>query len=174
MKKYEMIPEGDMFRVRALIDIPRYRVKAGDLGGLVQGTNNLGQPGDCWLGGNAVVIQEGSVRGDAHVYENATIRDSAVVYGRAQVYGSAIVSGDAMINGPVRVYGQAKIGGYTQVDSDYPIHIAGCAQVHGNAWLVGKTVVIGDADITQGYLTNNRVIGDRLSDLIYGEYSERP
>lgn len=29
MKKYKMIPEGDMFRIVALVDIPMYKIKKG-------------------------------------------------------------------------------------------------------------------------------------------------
>src|SRR5574343_1073328 len=55
MKKYKMIPEGDMFRILALVDIPMYKLKKGDHGGLVQSENNLSQAGSAWVSGNAQV-----------------------------------------------------------------------------------------------------------------------
>lgn len=49
--KYELIPADaiypGMFRVRALRDIPRYKVHAGDEGGVIAGEGNLSQEGDC-------------------------------------------------------------------------------------------------------------------------------
>ena len=62
MKKYELTDIRDcklwdvsLRRIRALRDIPRYHVKAGDLGGWVGPEKNLSQEGDCWVGGNARV-----------------------------------------------------------------------------------------------------------------------
>ena len=57
MKRYELtdIRNGKLRRIRALRDIPRYNVKAGDLGGWVESEKNLSQEGDCWVGGNARV-----------------------------------------------------------------------------------------------------------------------
>lgn len=57
--KYELIPADaiypGMFRVRALRDIPRYKVHAGDEGGVIAGEGNLSQEGDCWVERGAMV-----------------------------------------------------------------------------------------------------------------------
>ena len=37
------------YRIRALRDIPQQNVKAGDLGGYVEGEHNLSQDGDAWI-----------------------------------------------------------------------------------------------------------------------------
>ena len=81
-KKYELTKETKtlaggtvLHRIRALRDIPRFGVKAGELGGFVEGENNLSQDGDAW------------------VFCNAN------VYGNARVSGNANVSGDAEVSG---------------------------------------------------------------------------
>ncbi|EPT5029518.1 hypothetical protein ACVRDO_002376 [Escherichia coli] len=38
-----------LYRIRALRDIPRHNVKAGDLGGYVEGEHNLDQNDDSWI-----------------------------------------------------------------------------------------------------------------------------
>ena len=44
-----------LHRIRALRDIPRFGVKAGELGGFVEGENNLSQDGNACVSGNAWV-----------------------------------------------------------------------------------------------------------------------
>ena len=80
MRKYELTEETKtlaygkvLHRIRALIDISRYGVKAGDLGGWIEKYDNLSQDGDAWVCGNAEV------------------RDNAEVYGNAKVCGDANV-----------------------------------------------------------------------------------
>ncbi len=43
----------NLFRIRALNDIPKYKVTAGDLGGYIEKESNLSQEGNCWIGDNA-------------------------------------------------------------------------------------------------------------------------
>jgi carbonic anhydrase/acetyltransferase-like protein (isoleucine patch superfamily) len=99
MKKYELTDETKIFagvtlyRIRALRDIPAHGVKAGDLGGWIEGGHNLSQDGDAWVSGNA------KVSGDARVCEDAWVS------GNTCVYGDAVISGDAWL------YGYAVIGG---------------------------------------------------------------
>lgn len=88
--KYEILKDvkitvsgRELFRIKALIDIDRFGVKAGDLGGYIEKENNLSQDGDAWVYGNARVY------GDARVYGNAW------VCGDARVCGNAWVCGDA-------------------------------------------------------------------------------
>ena len=91
-KKYELTNETKTLaggtvlrRIRALRDIPRFGVKAGELGGFVEEENNLSQDGDAW------------VFCDANVYGNAWVSGDAEVYGNACVYGDAEISGDAKV-----------------------------------------------------------------------------
>ncbi len=81
-----------LFRIEALIDIPRWGVKAGDKGGWVEKEENLSQvSGDAW------------VFGDAHVYGNAR------VYGNAQEYGHSHKSVNAQVDGDALVFGDAHV-----------------------------------------------------------------
>lgn len=84
MKKFELTSEfkidlsgRKLFRIKALIDIERYDVKACYLGGWVEKEDNLSQNGDAWVSGNA------QVSGDANVFGNAdytTIKGFGTVY----------------------------------------------------------------------------------------------
>ena len=114
MKKYEIIDikhptSPSLHRIRALRDIPRYGVKAGNFGGYIVNESNLSQDGDCWIGGDAAVF------GNARIYENAGIGGMALVYGDACVFGNAIVCGETAvchtsnINGNVCVPGDCII-----------------------------------------------------------------
>lgn len=61
MKKYELTSETKMVcgitlhRIRALVDIVRYGVKAGDLGGWIESEANLDQEHDAWVSDKARV-----------------------------------------------------------------------------------------------------------------------
>ena len=78
-KKYELTDETKgiggitLHRIRALMDISRYGVRAGDIGGWIEAESNLSQYGDAW------------VSDDARVYGNAKVCDDARVYGDALV-----------------------------------------------------------------------------------------
>lgn len=90
--KYEILHDHAMvvdggritcYRIRALRDIPQRGVKAGDLGGYVEGEHNLDQNDDSWVYGNARVY------GKARVYGNARVYDDSWVSGKARVYDDA-------------------------------------------------------------------------------------
>ena len=96
MKKYELTNETKtlaggtvLHRIRALRDIPRFGVKAGELGGFVEGENNLSQDGDAWVSGDAEVSGDAWVFGKAKVYGNAWVSGDAEIYGNANVSGNA-------------------------------------------------------------------------------------
>ena len=134
MNKYEMLYDDKievagrtLYKIRALRDFND--VKAGNLGGYIEGEENLSQDEDCWVYGNAQVY------GDAHVYGNAWVYGNAQVYGDAHVYGNAWVYGNAQVYGNAWVYGNAKV--------------YGDAWVCGNAWVHGDAKVYGDALISK-------------------------
>ena len=126
MKKYELTSETKdfmgrtLYRIKALVSFGD--VRAGDLGGWVEGEKNLGQNGDAWVSGNARVYGDAWVYGNARVYGNAWVSGNAEVYGNAKVfgdawvYGNAWVSGDAKVFGDAEVYGDAKVYGNARVD----------------------------------------------------------
>ena len=139
MKKYELTNETKtladgtvLHRIRALRDISRHGVKAGDLGGLIEKENNLSQDGDAWISDDARVSGNACVFGYACVHDNARIYGYACVSGDACVYGNACVLGDACIFGDACVHGDAYISGDAKVsgDADY--------MVIKNTWSSGR------------------------------------
>lgn len=84
MKKFELTSKfkidlsgRKLFRIKALIDIERYGVKACYLGGWVEKEDNLSQTGDAWVSGNAQVSGDAKVSGNA---DYATIKGFGTVY----------------------------------------------------------------------------------------------
>ena len=95
-KKYEItdITHPDfphLRRIRALRDIPVIGVKAGDLGGWVEGEHNLAHDSNAWVGDEAWVSGSARVVRSARVSGSARVFDMARVSGSAQVVRSAIV-----------------------------------------------------------------------------------
>ncbi|MDR1514068.1 MAG: hypothetical protein LBS45_00100 [Synergistaceae bacterium] len=119
--KYELSEEKNeagLYRIRALRDIPRHGVKAGDLGGFVESERNLSQEGDAWIGGKAVVCDNAKVYGNAEVHGEAVVCGNAEVHGNAEVCGNAWISGNTWVYGKAWVYGDARISGNAKVGSD--------------------------------------------------------
>lgn len=97
MRKYELIAEGDLFRLRAVKDFAG--VKAGDLGGLVSGEHNLSQEGTCWIGAGVRVsvgvrvgagVRAGTgVRAGAGVRAVQGVRERVGVRGRVGVWSGS-------------------------------------------------------------------------------------
>ena len=124
-KKYKLTEEtleidGHVLnRIIALRDFGE--VKKGDIGGWIEGQENLSHDDDCWVYSNAKVY------GDAEVYGNAKVCGEAEVYGYAEVYDDAEVYGNAKVCGEAKVYGEA--------------------EVYGNAIVLGDAKVCGDAKV---------------------------
>ena len=138
-KKYELTNETKtlaggtgLHRIRALRDIPRFGVKAGELGGFVEGENNLSQDGDAWVFGNA------NVYGNAKVYGNANVSGDAEVSGYARVSGDAEVSGNARVSGDAWVYGNARVSGDADVSGDAEVSGDADYMVVKNIWSSGR------------------------------------
>ena len=151
MKKFELTSEFNLnffgrkfFRIKALVNIERYGVKAGDLGGWVEKEDNLSQSGNAWVSSNAKVSGDAVVYGDAKVSGDAKVYGNAVVYGDAKVYGNAVVSGDAVVSGNAKVSGDAVVYGDAVVSGN--AKVSGDAVVSGNAEVSGDAKVSGDAD----------------------------
>ena len=64
-----------LFRIQALRSF--VDVRAGDLGGWVEGVKNLSQDGDAWVHGDARVSGNARVYGNAGVLGNARVFDNA-------------------------------------------------------------------------------------------------
>ena len=88
-KKYELLESesNGLCRIKALRDFSD--VKCGDIGGYVQGEDNLSHDGDCWIYNNS------------KVYLLSKISDNVKVYGGAEVC-YATISGDVEIYGVVQ------------------------------------------------------------------------
>ena len=87
MKKYEftreekVIDNHTLHRIRAMRDFGA--VKAGDLGGWIEGADNLSHDGYAWVYGNALVEGNAFVEGNARVICNARVTGDARIKGNA-------------------------------------------------------------------------------------------
>ena len=145
-KKYELTDETKdigfiLRRIRALRDIPKFSVKAGDLGGWIETEQNLSQDGDAWVSGEAMVY------GHAMVFANAKVNGNARVFGEARVNGNAWVAGSAWVYGNAIVTDRAIVTGYAMV--------TGRAKVSDDVTVSGNAMVRGDAIVNcnEGYVT---------------------
>ena len=157
MKKYELTTEVKvefgvtLYRIRALVDIVRHGVKAGDLGGWVEKESNLDQEHDAWVFddarvcGNAWVFDDAQVSGNAWVFDDARVFDNAQVSGNAQVFGNARVCDDARVFGNAWVFDDAQVSGNAWVSGN--ARVSGNAQVSGNAWVFDDARVSGNAQV---------------------------
>ena len=149
MKKYELTNETKefgtrtLYRIRALRDIPKHEVVAGDLGGWVESESNLSQDGDSWVSGRARVYNDARVYGNAHVSGDAIVSGRARVYNDARVYGDAYVTGNAHVYGDARVYNDARVYGNAWVHGD--ARATGDAHVYGDAIVSGHACITGNA-----------------------------
>lgn len=159
-KKYELIPSdrAGLFRIKALRNFGD--VKAGDIGGYVEGEHNLSHVGLCWIYDDAVVS------GNADVFCHACVCGNAVVSGNAKVSGKACVYGMTEICGNAQVYGDAVVRGYAQIYGDAVVNKEGDYMVFqdilssgrfftwtrsNNKWKVGCFYGSGEELINKAY-----------------------
>lgn len=129
-----IIDNRDFFQVKALKDFGD--VKAGQLGGYIQSSENLSQEGNCWITRDVVLMD------DARVEDNAFITGDSVVRNKGRVSGyvrasNVTVCDNAIIEGTCDV-----IGGHHDYDS---ILIKDNAIVRSD--LHGSFVICGNAII---------------------------
>ncbi|MCW1249647.1 hypothetical protein ODZ83_05505 [Acaricomes phytoseiuli] len=142
--KYETIPDpSGLLRIRALRDIPRYGVKAGDLGGLIEQERNLSQSGDAWIGCYARAVDDAEVAGYAVLAGKAVVGERALVGGNALVRDKALVSGNAKVRGNAWLSGDSLVSGNALVRGN--ALVSGNAKVRGDGWVDGNALVVGDA-----------------------------
>ena len=145
-KKYELIPsdmEG-LFRVKALKDFGN--VKKGDIGGYVEGENNLSQDGNCWIYDNAVICDNARVEDNAQVYGDAEVCGDAIVCDYAKVWGNAIVRDNARVLVNARVLCNAVIQDNAVVHGE--VRIFDNVIVCDNVIIGGEVDICGDAIIS--------------------------
>lgn len=138
-------------RVRALRDIPKYGVKAGDIGGFVDSESCLSQEGDSWVAENGVVALGSVVSEDAFVGGNAVVCNRSVVKGTARVVGNALVE-MSEVSGTAVVEGFAEVG-YSTVGEG--------AHVADNAAVVSNSVLGGSCRVLQrAYVADSTIKGE--------------
>lgn len=165
-RKHELTDETKVFdgvtvhRIRALINIPRYGVKVGDLGGFVEKESNLSHNGDCWVFNNAFIYGRARIYGDARIYDNARVFGNAFVFGNACVYGNARIYDYTFVYGNACVYGNALIYDNARIFGNAWIYNNAC--VSGDAWIYGDSYTYGNARIFCNAMIhgNARVFGN--------------
>lgn len=155
--KYEILSSSEhvmfvngkiMQRIRALRDIPRHNVLAGDLGGWVQNTVNLSQTGDCWIKDGAMARDGSQVCDNALLCEYAVIRNMARLRKNCHVGGYSVVHASATITDSSFILGLSKIGG--------SITIAGNSRITGSSVVSGGVNAL--ACLCDVYLTDDAYI----------------
>lgn len=189
-KKYELIDETycpndveTLYRIRALVDIPRHNIRVGDLGGFIESEKNLSHKGSCWVGGNAHVVGESEVKDDALVTDNASVRNG-IISKRAQIRERAFVM-DAHVSGNACVYGKAAICSFmphifiTEVTDDSQVYgedtkvfdskvtdrakVYGCATVSGGAHIRDNSEVFDHANVNGSVISGqSKIFGEAI------------
>lgn len=140
--------------IRAVHDIPRHNIKAGELGGYIEKGSNLSQDGDCWVGRNSFVYEHAEILENAlithsppknaHIVCKQIIPASTLVYGHAKVFDHSTVCASGKVHGNAKVHGHAIICCCTvSGDADVRDKII----VAGNIRIDKKMVLCGDAAI---------------------------
>lgn len=147
-----------LHRIRALRSFGS--VGRGDLGGWIEHKRNLSHRGDCWVSGEAKVLNGGRVTEDAMLYDSCVVRDHAMVKGRAEVQDEAEISEHAQVGDEACVAGKAQVGGFAKVVDRATVYdnagvygwaiIADDANVHGTAEVGGKVAIGSNTDLTSG------------------------
>ena len=120
-----------LHRIRALQDVGD-QVKAGDLGGFVEGESNLAtDPSDCaWIFDDAIAAGNAYVSHGSVLSNHARAEDDAYLRG-AVMNGSARVSGCAQIISVPSQFGTPLLSGHCQVYGSVrgDVHVTGTAVI---------------------------------------------
>ena len=135
-----------VYRIRALRDIPRYDICVGELGGFVESEANLSHEGDCWIGDNAIVS------------DNATVKEDAVAWNRSRMTEQSSLSGESAIYHRVRLSDNVSVSGNSVLDnntvaSDQVI-------IRGNAVIKGKSILTGNCLIEESPYLETVTVSD--------------
>jgi hypothetical protein len=79
--------------IKAMKDIPRHGVKAGDIGGIVWSLAALSEDGDCWIEHGSLVIDGATVKGDAIVRGESLLQGCGCRVGGGVVIDGKRLSG---------------------------------------------------------------------------------
>lgn len=184
-KKYEITDIAHetypfLHRIRALRDIGE-NVKAGDLGGFVEGEHNLETElsDSAWIFDDAIACGSAYVNQDSSLHNTAIACDHAYVSCGSALYGQARAEDDAYLRGAV-MNGSARVSGCAQIISvpsqfGTPL-LSGHCQVYGS--VRGDVRVTGTAVILPGeeILNDTKdtfVLTDKGRSIIRGRGRER-
>lgn len=134
----------NLLQIQALRDIPRFNVKRGDLGGMVEGENNLSQTGNAWIGVGSVVeghcfVKSGFVEGVSKLIGNVRVVDSYV--NNSEISGSVLIIKESVLEG----VGIAETEGRTFSIVDSSIYDTVFSGVNGKLSHIEKSM-IGNAE----------------------------
>lgn len=131
-EKYHLIREGAHKRLVADKDFYCHGIliRAGQCGGLVDGSHNVSQSGSCWVTEDACVMGDSTVRDDAlvtgdsiitggaRVIQNATVEDDCQVSCRAIIRGNARISGAVAVSDGVVIGRDMSEGVYFDINGN--------------------------------------------------------
>jgi carbonic anhydrase/acetyltransferase-like protein (isoleucine patch superfamily) len=172
-KKYEFTDETTSFndgtcvhqlhRIRALLDFGD--VKAGDLGGFIQGEHNLDHSGNSWIYDDACVSGAALVQGDASVSGKATVCHEAIVDNQASISGFSSIGDRARVFGNADVSGYAFVAGTAVVFDDAVVqdlaHVRDNARVYQSARVSNRAIVCDSAIASgQSHIFGHAMLGD--------------
>lgn len=160
-KKFELCSDSKpwtdniiLHRIRALKDFvcDGIFIRKGDKGGFVQWEQNLSQDGNCWIFGNAVAMEDSTVKDNASLHDQAMIFDKSIVCDNASLYNftamfdKSMSAGNSVLSGHAKMHAQSVI-----IDNAC---IGGCAIacdnciISGNAKVQGNTIIHGSASVS--------------------------
>ncbi|MDO5098892.1 MAG: hypothetical protein Q4D85_09035 [Corynebacterium sp.] len=129
-----------LFRIRATRDLPRQRVKAGDLGGWLEPPSGR-KPR---LRDAAWVSDEAELFGRASAIGQARIKDHATVHGKAVINGTSLVTGTAAVSGTAEIRNAVHVAGGHVTDNVWlagDLTIGPKARIHGSLRLTASGII---------------------------------
>lgn len=171
IRKYEftgekqVLPNGiTVSQIKALRDIPRFKVKEGDLGGWLQFSENLLEENDAWVNEGAIVYGIATVvRDNAYIGGQATVASTFDAY--STIGGDTFISDKAVVKNCVFTGKEITIRGEAQVESCnfYGKNIV----VRGTASIKGVSIMESAKKV---YISDKAVVKEKLLPLlIHGE-----
>lgn len=98
-----------VYRIRALRDIPRWNVKAGDLGGFLEYEHILSQDGDAWVAEEAVVTGSFSLIKGAVYVGGESLIFSSTIDGEGSIQGDVTIQLSELNIQSMNIYGRTTI-----------------------------------------------------------------
>lgn len=152
-------------------------VEKGEIGGFVEGENNLSHRGNCWIAGNAMVRQQAQVQHDSlacdyvDIHGNAQLLDQTLACNRADIGGKVKMTDSSTAAEFTRLFGsfetrdQSRMGGHS-VGSGLAV-VSGNRHIGGHC-VLGGTFHIGGEGLLDGGTWNGKKENDEVSAAIVG------